>query len=102
MPKNFLMIDKDLFKLDLTPIQLLILAQVMEFDRNTGDCFISNERMAKQFGVSEATVRNQIDKLVKEKKYIIRDTKNTQKGKERHMLINWAQVDADIDRANCV
>lgn len=43
MANVFLKVDKDLFKLGLNPTQILILAQVIEFNTNTGDCFISNE-----------------------------------------------------------
>lgn len=42
MTNYFLKVNKDLFSLGLTPIEILILAQIMEFNNNTGDCFISN------------------------------------------------------------
>ena len=72
----------------------------MEYTRNTGDCFISNETLAKNFGVSVSTIKRTLDKL-EDKEYIMRDTKTIQKGKERHMLANTARIDADIAKAIC-
>lgn len=84
---NFLAVDKNLFKLGLNANEILILAQILEFQRNTGDCFISNEVLASQFGMSVSTVKRTIDKL-EENGYIKRTTKNKQKGKERHLTVN--------------
>lgn len=85
-PNNFLKVEKNLFGSGLSPIEILVLSQIMEFDRNTGDCFMSNAAMAKNFGVSEKTVSRAVAAL-EEKKYITRNTKNVQKGKERHIIL---------------
>ena len=37
MSNLFLKVDKDLFKLGLNPTQILIVSQVMEFQRNNQD-----------------------------------------------------------------
>lgn len=93
MSNNFLKVNKDLFNLGLAPIDILIVAQIMEFQTNTNDCFISNEKLAEQFGVSESTVKRSLDKLVKELKIVVRDTKNCQKGKDRHMKVNVEKIE---------
>lgn len=88
---NFLKVDKDLFKLNLNPIEILILAQINEFQTNTGDCFISNETLAKNFGVSEKTISRSLKNL-EDRNFIIRNTKNIRGGKERHIEINQHQI----------
>lgn len=93
MSNNFLKVNKDLFNLGLAPIDILIVAQVLEFQTNTNDCFISNEKMAEQFGVSESTVKRSLDKLEKQLKIIVRDTKNCQKGKDRHMKVSIERIE---------
>jgi predicted transcriptional regulator len=86
MANNFLKVEKSLFGSGLSPIEILVLSQIMEFDRNTGDCFISNAVMAKNFGVSEKTVSRAVASL-EEKGLISRNTRNIQKGKERHIIL---------------
>lgn len=101
MANEFLMVKKDLFKLGLNPTELLVLSQVMEYTRNTGDCFMSNKTLADNFGVSEKTISRTVEALEK-KGFIERNTISTRGGKVRHMLANTAAIDAEIDRANCV
>lgn len=88
MTNNFLAIDKNWFKHKLKPLDLLLLAQVAEFERNTGEFFMSNITLAEQFGVSPNTIQNRIDFLTKEQ-YLIRDTKTTNSGKERYLKVNY-------------
>lgn len=83
---TFLRIDKGLFGLGLSPIEILVYSQIEEFNRTTGDCFISNATMAKNFSVSEKTVARALDAL-EDRGLIVRHTKNTQKGKERHIAL---------------
>ena len=83
----FLKVDKELFKLGLNPTEILLLAQIMEFNTNTGDCFISNKTLAENFGVSESTIKRELEKLEK-LGYITRETRNIKGGKERHMVVN--------------
>lgn len=84
MTKLFLKVNKDLFKLGLNPTELLILAQIIEFDNNTGDCFISDEVLAENFGVSKSTISRSIKSLV-DKGLVNKDTKNAKGGKIRHL-----------------
>jgi len=82
MNNYFLKVNKDLFNLELSPIELLVLAQVMEFDTNTNNCFITDEQLAKQFNVSTKTISRSM-KSLEEKGYIKRDTKSKKGGKSR-------------------
>lgn len=93
MSNKFLKINKDLFNIGLAPLDILIVSQIIEFQTNTNDCFISNETLANQFGVSESTVKRSIDKLEKEMRIIERNTKNIQKGKERHIRVKLERIE---------
>lgn len=93
MSNTFLQVDKSILNKGLSPIEILILAQVMEFHRTTGDCFISDDRLASQFGVSDRTISRALDSL-ENQKYIIRDTKNVKGGRTRHILLANSQNDA--------
>lgn len=86
MSNYFLKVNKELFKQGLNPIELLVLSQIIEFNNNTGDCFISDKAMAENFGVSEKTISRTV-KALEEKGYIKRNTTNSQKGKERHIVV---------------
>lgn len=99
MTNLFLKVNKDLFKLGLNPTEILVLAQIMEFNTNTNDCFISNKVLAEQFGVSEKTIARAIEALEK-KGYITRNTKNVKGGKERHMLVNTKNLEAQLTKDN--
>lgn len=92
MTNIFLKINKDLFKLGLNPTEILILAQIIEFNTNTGDCFISDKQLAETFGVSESTVKREVKKL-EELGFIIRETKNVKGGKERHIKVNLTKIE---------
>lgn len=96
MTNIFMKVSKDLFNLGLNPNQILILAQVMEFNTNTGDCFISDKQLAEQFGISESTVKREIKKLDEELGFLIRETKNVKGGKERHMKVNYKKIEEKL------
>ena len=84
MANVFLKVSKELFKMGLNPTEILILAQIMEFEANTGDCFISDKQLAAQFGVSESTISREIKKL-EAMGLLVRETRNIKGGKERHL-----------------
>lgn len=86
MTNNFLAVDKRLFKTNLTLLEILVYSQINEFNKTTGDCFISDETLGNQFHVSDRTIQRAITSLEKQG-YIIRDTKNIKGGKERHLII---------------
>lgn len=99
MTNTFLAIDKEHFKLGLNPIELLTLSQVLEYDRTTGDCFISNETLAAQFGVSESTINRTI-KALEDKGFVTRITKNVRGGKERHIKPNKDKINEKLASVN--
>ena len=43
---DFLAVNKDFLKLGLNPTEILLLSQIDEFNRNTGDCYMSDEAFA--------------------------------------------------------
>ena len=87
MTNLFLKVNKDFFKLGLNPTEILLLSQVMEFDINTGDCFMSDKALANAFGVSEKTISRAFGEL-ESKGFLTRETKNIKGGKERHIKVN--------------
>ena len=66
----------------------------MEFETNTGDCFISDKQLAAQFGVSESTISRSIKKL-ETMGFIIRETRNVKGGKERHLKTTNVKLTID-------
>lgn len=99
MTNIFLKINKDLFKLGLNPTEILILAQVMEFQTNTGICFITDKQLAEQFGVSESTIKREIKNL-EDFGYISRETKNVRGGRERHIKVNLSKIEEKLTSVN--
>ena len=95
MTNLFLKVNKDLFKLGLNPTEILILAQIMEFNNNTGDCFISDKALAENFGVSEKTISRSI-KALEDKGLIKRDTKAIKGGKSRHITVIAAKIEEQL------
>lgn len=91
MANVFLKVNKDLFKLGLNPTEILIVAQIMEFETNTGSCFISDKALAEAFGVSEKTISRTL-KALEDKGIIVRDTKSAKGGKVRYMTVNKAKL----------
>ena len=70
MTNNFLKVNKDFFKLELNPTEILILSQIEEYNRTTKDCFMSDEVFAAQFGVSKSTISREM-KILESKGFII-------------------------------
>ena len=111
MPKkldfDFLAIDKSLFSKGLNPTEILVYAQIAEYNRNTGDCFISDKAMAEMFGVSDKTISRALTAL-ESKGMIRRETKNVKGGKERHIYLtkdNLSVVNEkteETQRTNCL
>ena len=91
MTNLFLKVNKDLFNIGLSPIEILLVSQVAEFQTNTGICFISDKTLAENFGVSESTITRTL-KGLENKGIICRTTKNVKGGKERHMTVNYKKI----------
>lgn len=71
--ENFLKINKDYFGGELKSIDLLILSQIEEFERNGCQCYVTNEQFSQISGESVSTVKRSLDKL-ENLGYIKRDT----------------------------
>ena len=99
MTNLFLKINKDLFGIGLAPIELLIVAQVLEYQTKELDCFESDESFSKDFGVSQSTVSRAISNL-KKKNIIVANTKNTQKGKLRYLTVLTSTIEECRKRQN--
>lgn len=84
MTNIFLKVNKDLFSIGLNPTEILIAAQILEYQTKELDCFISDESFAKDFGVSQSTISRAI-KSLESQGILVRKTKNTQKGKLRYL-----------------
>lgn len=97
MTNLFLKVNKDLFNLKLNPTEILILSQIIEFQTNTGDCFISDKVLAENFGVSESTIKREIKNL-DDLGFITRFTKNVKGGKERHITVNMNKIDEELTK----
>lgn len=97
MTNVFMKVNKDFFKLGLNPTEILILAQVMEFNTNTGNCFITDKQLAEQFGVSDKTISRSM-KVLEDKGFIRRETKNVKGGKERHIFINLSNIEKSLSK----
>ena len=62
---NFLAINKNLLGSGLKSIDLLILAQVEEFERNGCKCYITNEQFSEMFGETLYAIKAALDRLEK-------------------------------------
>lgn len=83
---KFLKVEKGLFSLGLDAYEILIVAQILEFQSKGMECYITNETFAEWYGTSVSTIKRRIDNLVG-KNIVKRETKNTQKGKDRHLYV---------------
>lgn len=99
MTNVFLKVNKDFFKLGLNPTEILILAQVMEYNTNTNNCFMSDKAFAELFGVSDKTISRAL-KVLEDKGFIKRETKNVKGGKERHIYIQVDKIEQALPKDN--
>lgn len=73
MSEVFLKVNKKYFNKKLKPLEILILSQIEELNKNNRECYLTNEQFAEMFCVSKPTVDSAINKLEKAK-YIKRVT----------------------------
>lgn len=99
MTNLFLKVNKDFFSLGLNPTEILILAQVMEYGTNTGDCFMSDKAFAELFGVSDKTISRAL-KTLEDREFIKRETKNIKGGKERHIYVQMNKIEMALTTDN--
>lgn len=89
--EKFLAVNKKYFELGLKSVDLFVIAQIEEFQRNGHECYVTNEQLSKMLNESESTIKRSIDKL--EKMNIIKRNTTFVKGqgrsnKQRTMTIN--------------
>ena len=102
MTNVFLQVNKDLFKMGLNPTEILLLAEIMEYDRTTGEFFKSNDALAEEFSVSAKTISRAVDSL-EEKGLITRETKSVKGGKIRRIFLQHSSLeDASKDKMSIV
>lgn len=95
MTNIFLKVNKDLFKLGLNPTEILLLAQVMEFQNNTGDCFMSDKALAEMYSVSEKTISRALSAL-EARGFIKRETRNIKGGRVRHITAVMSAINDSL------
>lgn len=99
MTNLYLQVNKDLFKLGMNPTEIIILAQVIEYNRTTGDCFMSDKQFAAMLAVSDKTVSRALKEL-EDRGFITRETKNIKGGKERHIKVDLTAIDMALTTDN--
>lgn len=92
MTNKFLMVNKDLFKLGLNPLEILLVSQVMEFQRTTNEFYMTDAQMADTFGVSAKTISRALDKL-ESLEIITRTTKTVSSKRVRTIKFNQEAVE---------
>lgn len=98
---NFLSINKKYFNIGLKSIDILILSQIEEYQRNNCECYITNQQFSNMFGESVSTIKRSIDKL-EQKGMLERKTRsrtdNGKKSKER--TLNVINVHSELNFKN--
>ena len=97
---SFLSINKNYLNTGLKSIDILILAQIEEYQRNGCECYVTNQQFADMFGESISTIKRSIDKL-EEKGMLERKTHsrtdNGQKSKERTLKVTKVHYDPNFN-----
>ena len=60
---RFLAVNKNYIGIGLKSIDILIISQIEEYERNKCQCFLTNEQFSEMFGESVSTVKRTLDKL---------------------------------------
>lgn len=72
--KRFLAVEKQWLGSGLDSLELLIIAQIAEYQRQKWPCYVTDKQLALLFGVSDRTICRYLEAL-EEKGVIIRETK---------------------------
>lgn len=95
----YLKIPKKYFKQGLSPTEILIVSQVMEFSNNGKPCYITDAQMAENFGTSEKTISRTLKDLEK-RDIITRDTKMINGKKTRTLMADTDKLSPREKRAD--
>lgn len=63
MDGSFLAVYKELYGLGLKSVDILIISQINEYQKQGLDCYVTNEQLSNWFGESESTIKRAIKKL---------------------------------------
>ena len=88
---KFLAINKDYFGCGLKSIDLLIISQIEEFERNNCKCCLTNKQFSDMFGESESTIKRTLDKLEDLKiikRNVITNVSGSNKSRQRILSVN--------------
>ena len=98
---NFLSINKKYFNIGLKSIDILILSQIEEYQRNNCECYITNQQFSNMFGESVSTIKRSIDKL-EQKGMLERKTHSrTDNGKNsKERTLNVINVHSELNFKN--
>ena len=96
--------EKEYFGKGLKAIDLLILSQVEEFDRNDCTCYMTDEQLMFITGAKRSAVRASLNRL-EDKNILVRDTKlvvgNGCANKRRTLYLNKNYRDAILKNNVC-
>lgn len=102
--ENFLAVKKEYFGKGLKSIDLLILSQIEEFDRNNCICYMTNEQLMSITGAKCSAIDAALKRLVN-KNIIIRETKlvtdNGKANKRRTLYLRRNYRDAILKNNIC-
>ena len=65
MENTFLATNKEYLNIGLKSIDILIIAQIEEFQRNECECYVTNKQFSEMFGESEDKIKRSLAKLEK-------------------------------------
>lgn len=92
MTNLFLKINKDLFKLDFNPTEMMIISQVLEYQTKNLPCYMSNEQFADNFHVSASTISRAVNRLAAEGYMTI----TSPKSKSRTLYVNVERIETQL------
>ena len=96
MTNLFMKVNKDLFKLGLNPVEILLISQVMEFQVNKTECYMTDAQFAENFGVSSKTISRALERLENELHFITRTTKTVASRRMRTITFNQVEIEKKL------
>lgn len=94
--KRFLAVEKQWLGSGLDSLELLIIAQIAEYQRQKWPCYVTDKQMALLFGVSDRTICRYLEAL-EEKGMIVRETKTVGEAGRIHRRRTLRIVDDQLE-----